>query len=69
MKIGIKQSNEVWRAYTQSNWTLDITNDHYQLTLYDTNGEEIMPIQKSLDMDEVKLDLERFSQQLGTGVI
>ncbi|OEK00269.1 hypothetical protein BFP97_01515 [Roseivirga sp. 4D4] len=69
MKIGMKQSNQVWRAYSQSNRTLDIANDHYQLILYDASGNEIMPMQKSSHLDALKLDMDKYTKQLGIGVI
>ncbi|MBO3698081.1 hypothetical protein [Roseivirga sp. E12] len=69
MKIGIQKSNTVWRAYSLSNRTLDIANNDYRLILYDANGNEIMPMQKSSHLDAAKLDLDKFSKQLGIGVI
>jgi hypothetical protein len=68
MKIGIKKSNKVWRAYSRSNRTLDIANNDYSLILYDFNGKEIMPLQKSDNLDSAKLNLDKLSKQLGIGV-
>jgi len=68
MKIGIKKSNKVWRAYSRSNRTLDITNNDYRLILYDSKGKEIMPIQKVDNIDSAKSNLDKFSKQLGIGV-
>lgn len=69
MKIGIKKSNKVWRAHSLSNRTLDIANNDYRLMLYDSNGREIMPIQKFENIDSAKLQLDKFSNQIGIGVI
>ena len=69
MKVGIEKSNEVWRAYSQTNRTLNIANNDYRLTLYDSDGKEIMPIQKSDSLDLVKLNLDKISEELGIGVI
>ena len=69
MKIGIKKSNKVWRAYSRSNRTLDIANNDYRLILYDSAGREIMPIQKSDNLDSAKLDLDKISKKLEIGVI
>jgi hypothetical protein len=69
MKIGIKKSNKVWRAYSRSNRTLDIANNDYRLILYDSNGKEIMPIQKFDNIDSAKSNLDKLSNQLGIGVI
>jgi hypothetical protein len=68
MKVGIKKSNKAWRAYSQSNRTFDIANNDYRLILYDSKGKEIMPIQKSSNLDSAKLDLDRFAKQFGIGV-
>ena len=69
MKIGIKKSNKVWRAYSQSNRSLDIANKDYRLILYDSKGGEIMPIQKSVTIDSAKSYLDDYCKQLGIGVI
>ncbi|MFO7370966.1 MAG: hypothetical protein R6X09_11925 [Bacteroidales bacterium] len=69
MKIGIKKSNKVWRAYSRSNRTLDIANNDYRLILYDSNGREIISIQKSDNIDSAKSNLAKLSNQLGIGVI
>lgn len=69
MKIGIKKSNMVWRAYSRSNRTLDIAKNDYRLILYDSNGKEIMTIQKSDNIDSAKSNLDKLSKQLGIGVI
>lgn len=55
MKIGIKTSNKVWRGYSRSNRTLDISNTDYRLILYDSSGREIMPIQKLDHIDSAKI--------------
>jgi hypothetical protein len=69
MKIGIKKSNKVWRAYSRTNRTLDIAENDYRLILFDSDGKEIMPIQKSDNLDSVKLNLDEISKLLGIGVI
>lgn len=69
MKIGIKKSNKVWRAYSRSNRTLDIANNDYRLILYDSKGKEIMPLQNSDNLDSAKLNLDKISKQLGIGII
>jgi hypothetical protein len=69
MKLGIKKSNRVWRAYSQSNRALDIANNDYRLILYDSNGKEILPIQKSDNLDSAKLNLDKLSKELELGVI
>lgn len=69
MKIGIKKSNKVWRTYSRSNRILDIADRDYRLVLYDSNGNEIMPIKKSGDLATAKLNLDVLSKQLGLEVL
>ena len=68
MKIGIKKSNKIWRAYSQSNRTLDLEINDYRLILYDFQGKEIMPIQKLNNWASAKLNLDKLSNQLEIGV-
>lgn len=68
MKIGLKKSNKVWRAYSRSNRTLDIANNDFILILYDSTGKEIIPIQKSDNLDSAKINLDKISKELGIGV-
>ena len=65
MKIGIKKSNKVWRTYSRSNRTLDITNRDYRIMLYDSNNKEIMPVQKTDNLESAKLNMDKISKQLG----
>jgi len=39
MKIGIKKSNKVWRAYSMSNRTLDIESKDFRIILYDSDDK------------------------------
>lgn len=69
MKIGIKKSDKVWRGYSRSNRTLDISNTDYRLILYDSGGRAVMPIQKLDQIDSAKTNLDKLSKQLGLGVL
>jgi hypothetical protein len=69
MKIGIKKSNKLWRAYSRSNRTLDIPFNDYRIILFDRNGKEIMPIKKYSKLDSAKSDLDKISKQLELCVI
>ena len=42
MKIRIKKTKRVWRAYSRSNRTIDIDENDYRLILYDSSMKEIM---------------------------
>ncbi|MBW6480525.1 MAG: hypothetical protein K0B37_13945 [Bacteroidales bacterium] len=69
MKLGIKKSNQVWRAYSRGNQTLDIADNDYVLFLFDANGKAIIPIQKSSTPDAAKQNLDTLTKHLGIGVI
>jgi hypothetical protein len=69
MKIGIKKTNKAWRAYSQSNRTIDIAKNDYRIILFDSKGNEIMPMQKFDNLDFAKSNLQKYSKQLGIGVI
>ena len=69
MKLGIKKSNQVWRAYSRGNQTLDIADNDYVLFLFDSNGKAIIPIQKSSTPYAAKQNLDTLTKQLGIGVI
>jgi hypothetical protein len=69
MKIGLKKSNKLWRAYSRSNRPLDIVNNDFIIMLFDKNGREIMPIKKLLNIDSAKLNLDELSKRLGLSLI
>ena len=69
MKLGIKKSNQVWRAYSRGNQTLDIADDDYVLFLFDANGKAVIPILKAKTPDAAKSNLDKLTNQLGVGVI
>jgi len=69
MKVGIKKSNKIWRAYSRSNRSLDIADNSYRLVLFDVNGKEIIPIKKNDNLDSAKSDRDEISKQLGISVI
>lgn len=69
MKIGIKKSNKVWRAYSKSNRTLDLPQVDYRLILYDSKAKEIIPILKTDNLDSAKLSLNKLSKALKIGVM
>ncbi len=65
MKMGIKRSNQSWRAYSRGNRALDTSIKDYRIMLLDKNGKEIMPIKKYPDLESAKVYLGEMSQQLG----
>jgi len=69
MKIGIKKSNSVWRAYSRSNRDLNISEMDFRLILYDSSEEQIMALQKTDSVDSAKLAGDVLCQQLGLSLI
>lgn len=69
MKIGIRKSKKVWRAYSRSNRIIDIDDNDYRVMLFDSHGKEMMPILKTDSLDSAKLRLEKLNKELGIGVI
>ena len=65
MKIGIKESNLTWRAYSQGNRPLDIENRDYRIILLDSGNKEIMPIKKFNSKDIAKIELVTIGNKLG----
>jgi len=69
MKIGIKVLTKVWRTFSQSNRTLEITVKNFGIMLYRADNKEIMPIMKTKSLDKAKIELDRLSQLLKLDVI
>jgi hypothetical protein len=65
MKIGIKKSNLVWRAYSWTNRTLETTDNDYRLILFDSNNKKVMEIKKTGSFDSAKLEQEKLINLLG----
>ena len=64
MKIGIKKSNVMWRAYSRGNRSIDIPNNDYRIILIDANNNEIMEIKKNKSIEKVENELEELSKLL-----
>lgn len=69
MKIGINKSTKIWRAYSQSNRSLDISRLDYRLILYDAKGRALIPLQKTNSMDSATSAMKLLGEQLGLDVI
>lgn len=68
MKIGIKESNQVYRTFSRGNRTLDVTQNDFRLMLYDSGNNEIMPIKKLESLDAAKIELEIECKRLGLAI-
>lgn len=69
MKIGIKESNQTYRTYSQGNRSLDIDNRDFRLILFDSDNKEIMPIKKYNTLDLAKAEHETTGNLLGLVII
>jgi hypothetical protein len=65
MKIGIKESNITWSAFSRGNRSLDINNKDFRLTLLDSNNKEIMEIRKNDSIESAKMEQDKLARQLG----
>jgi hypothetical protein len=65
MKIGIKESNLTWSAYSQGNRPLDIEQHDYRIILFDSGNKEIMQIKKAKSIESAKIELETIGNKLG----
>lgn len=65
MKIGIKKSNKLWRAYSRGNRTLDINNIDYRLVLLDSHQKEIVNILKANDIKRAREKSDILRDKLG----
>jgi hypothetical protein len=69
MKIGIKNSNVIWRSYSQGNRTLDIINKDFRIILLNSENKEIMPIKKTTSYDSAQIECETLGNRLGLSLI
>ncbi|MEI7982893.1 MAG: hypothetical protein WCI71_14670 [Bacteroidota bacterium] len=69
MKIGIRKSDQTYRAYSRSNRTLDVTQNDFRLIICDSEHKEIMPIKKVGSLDAAKIELDIECKRLGLGRI
>ena len=67
MKIGLKKSNRINRAYSRSNRTLDVPTKDFRLVLLGPNNKEIIPIMKTRSHDSAKIELEKLGSNIGLG--
>ncbi|MCX6268223.1 MAG: hypothetical protein NTW16_12835 [Bacteroidetes bacterium] len=65
MKIGIKESNQRYRAYSQGNRSLDVDKKDFRLILFDSDNKEIMTIKKYKTLDLAKAEYETIGNQMG----
>ncbi len=69
MKLGIRKSDKVWRAYSRSNRTLDIEDMDFRIILFDSAGNPVLPLKKTESLASAKAELLLLSNQLGIQLI
>jgi hypothetical protein len=65
MKIGLKESNLIWRSYSQGNRPFNVESNDYRIILFDSLNKEIMPIKKFNSKDLAKNELAEIGIKLG----
>ncbi|MEI6061347.1 MAG: hypothetical protein WCR72_11605 [Bacteroidota bacterium] len=65
MKLGVKESNLTWSAYSRGNRSLDVKEQDFRIALYAADGTEIMEIKKSDSPDALQAEMETLAAQLG----
>ncbi len=69
MKIGFRKSNNVYRTYSRSNRTVDVSQEDKKIYLVDNKGKEILPLKKISDDDNIKEQLKEMSEKLQLSII
>lgn len=68
MKIGIKKAQHSWRAYSRGNRTLDMTMKDFRVMLYDSTGNEILPIRKTKTLEEAQRNITELNKILNLSI-
>jgi hypothetical protein len=69
MKIGLKEFNQTYRAYSQGNRTLAVSKMDFRIILYDSDEKEIMQIKKADTLISAKGDRDTIGNQLGLKIV
>ena len=65
MKIGIRESNQTYRAFSRGNRMLDVNKKDYRLILFDSQNREILPMKKLDTLEAAKAELQTMGNRLG----
>lgn len=65
MKLGIKESNVTFTAFSRSNRSIDTVRNDFRIVLCDSGEKIIMEISKSDSFETAKDQLDSLSRQLG----
>jgi hypothetical protein len=69
MRIGIKESNLTYRAYSRGNRSIDIDQNDFRLALFDSKNGEVMPLKKINTLEVAMMELENMSGKLGLPIL
>jgi hypothetical protein len=69
MKLGIKETDMTWSAYSRGNRPFDIEKKDFRITLFDAKDLEILQVKKNNSLESAKADLEIIASQLGIASI
>lgn len=65
MKLGIRESNQTYRAFSSGNRVLDVSKKDYRLILFDSHNREILPMKKFDTIEAAKTELQAMGNRLG----
>ncbi|MDP4290561.1 MAG: hypothetical protein Q8908_05730 [Bacteroidota bacterium] len=65
MKIGIKESNVTWSAFSQGNRNLDIEQKDFRIWLYDSDNREMLPLMKTDSIESAQAEMIKLCTQMG----
>jgi len=65
MKVGIIKTNTTWRAYSQSNRSMDITQGAVLIVLFSSDGEQLIPMKKFKSIEAAETEIENICGNLG----
>ncbi|HNY02849.1 MAG TPA: hypothetical protein PKG48_09695 [Bacteroidales bacterium] len=65
MKLGIKEYNQTYSAYSQGNRKLDVSRQDFRILLYNADGKEFMQIARADSLDAAKAERDASGIQLG----
>ena len=68
MKVGLKNIQRGYRAYSRGNRMYDVHIKDIRIMLYSADNKQIMPIKKFDSIDSAKTELESLSKQFGLGL-
>ena len=68
MKVAIRESNVIWRAYSQGNRSLDMPHHDLKIVLLNSDNKEIIPLKKVSSREKTTIELETIGKDLGLGL-